>query len=87
MHSACYEYIFQSCRSLCIVLKIKEILTQKHFDVNNFAVIRIQKSPDFSELYLADYDIFLLFTWYFTDLTCRKYEYPNGNSVILPSLR
>ncbi len=42
MHSACYEYIFQSCRSLCIVLKIIEILTQKHFDVNNFTVIRIQ---------------------------------------------
>lgn len=44
-----------------------------YFDVNNFDGIRIQKSPDFSELYLADYDIF-----YRPFLTCRKYEYPNG---------
>lgn len=48
-----------------------------HFDVNNFEGIIIQKSPDFSELYLADYDIFYL-AFYRPFLTCRKYEYPNG---------
>jgi len=33
-----------------------------NFYVNNFDGIRIQKIPDFSGLYLADYDMFLLFT-------------------------
>lgn len=48
-----------------------------NFYVNNFDGIRIQKIPDFSGLYLADYDIFYL-VFYRPFLTCRKYEYPNG---------